>query len=201
MKRIFPKYTGYKTQFITIKERGGESLLAEIEKKLGDKFDPVYEAPDVPYAYYTVLKGTVTIGRVHGVNQKGKYGGMQLILATDLEGRIIKFYYQRISSPEAKKFKVPSFTAQFKNLTLSDFYRHDIKYPGDKIAKIKDPSKKSYKDFKATLRGVKKNLILLDKFILNNKYDSVLKELQKEMKEKEEKLLEKGKEKKDETKK
>ena len=173
VRRIFPESTSYKTQFITIKERGGKKLKAEIEEKLGDKFDSIYESIDVPYAYYTVFKGTKIIGRIHGVNQKGMYGGMQLILATDLEGKIIRFYYQRISSPEAKRFKSKSFTNQFKGLTLADFYHHDAtkgrRCPDDKIAKIKDPSKKSSEDFKATLRGIKKNLILLDEFILSNK--------------------------------
>lgn len=175
VKRLFPESTGYKTQFITIEEKGGKALAQEIEKKLEDKLDPIYESLDVPYAYYTVLKGKEAIGRIHGVNQKGTYGGMQLILATDLEGKIISFYYQRISSPEAKKFRNSSFTNQFKGLTLADFYHHDamkgMECESDKIAKIKDPTDKSHDDFKATLRGIKKNLILLDILFLDGKYD------------------------------
>ena len=97
IQRIFPEATNYKTEFIAIKEKGGEALLEEIEEKLGDKLDSVYEALDVPYSYYTVLKGKETIGYVHGVNQKGTYGGMQIILASDLEGKIIDFYYQKLS--------------------------------------------------------------------------------------------------------
>ena len=158
IKRIFPQSTGYKTNFITIKERGAEALKKEIEEKLGDKLGVVYETIDVPYAYYTILKGKEIIGRIHGVNQKGTYGGMQLILATDLDDEIIDFYYQKISSPEAKKFRDKSFTRQFIGLTLADFYQKD------KIDKIKDPSQKNNEDFKATLRGIKKNLILLDEF-------------------------------------
>lgn len=175
VKRLFPESTGYKTQFITIEEKGGKTLAQEIEEKLGDKLDPIYESLDVPYAYYTVLKGKEPIGRIHGVNQKGTYGGMQLILATDLEGKILSFYYQKISSPEAKKFRNPSFADQFKGLTLADFYHHDtmreMECELDKIAKIKDPTEKSCNDFKATLRGIKKNLILLDIFFLDRKYD------------------------------
>ena len=36
IKRIFPESTGYKTEFITIEEKGGEALGKEIERKLGD---------------------------------------------------------------------------------------------------------------------------------------------------------------------
>ena len=165
VKRIFPTATNYRTEFINIKEKGGRKLLAEIEERLGDGFDPVYEAVDVDYAYYTVLKGKETIGYMHGVNQKGLYGGMQLILATDTQGEIAAFYYQKLSSPEAKKFKDKEFTGQFKGLDLEDFYR------GEYSTKIKDPSQNSQDDFKATLRGVKKNLILLDVFKLERRND------------------------------
>jgi hypothetical protein len=171
IRRLFPESTGYRTVFITIEEKGGESLKKEIEDLLGDTFDPVYETIDVPYACYIILKGKEVIGRVHGVNQKGMYGGMQLILATDLKGKIISFYYQKISSPEARKFKNKSFTSQFKGLTLKDFYFHDGQIQAEdleaKISLIKDPSEKSNEDFLYTLRGLKKNLILLNVFYLN----------------------------------
>ncbi len=153
VKRIFPESTGYKTSFITIKESGGQELFEGVQDELGDKFDSIYESIDVPYSFYDVLKGKELIGRIHGVNQKGTYGGMQLILATDLEGRIIDFYYQKISSPEAKRFMDKSFTSQFQGLSLNDFVNN--------IPDIKDPSSNNHDDYVATLRGLKKNLILL----------------------------------------
>lgn len=160
--RVFPESTGYRTEFITIKEKGGQKLAERIEEKLNDTLDPTYESMDVPYAYYTVLKGKETVGYIHGVNQKGMYGGMQLILATDLDGKIIDFYYQKISSPEARVFKEEEFTRQFIGLDLEDFFTNAID-------NIKDPSTSSTDDFKATVRGVKKNLILLYEFKLENK--------------------------------
>ena len=165
IKRLFPKATNYKTEFITIKDHGGEKLAKEIEAKLADKLEQTYESIDVPYAYYTVLKKKQTIGYVHGVNQKGVYGGIQIILATDPNGVIIDCYYQKITSPESKKFKDKKFTKQFVGLSLADFYTKDLK------KKIKDPTKNSAGDYFATLRGIKKNLILHDEFKLNNKYD------------------------------
>jgi len=176
--RIFPSSTGYKTEYNTVKENGGPALMREAEKKLGDTLDPVYETMDVPYAYYTVLKGKDAIGLVHGLNQKGEFGGMQIILATDLNGAIVDFYYQKLSSPEARKFDSKSFTDQFKGLTLADFYIYKKtpkeKQAATKVGKIQDPSANSHNDFLATLRGVMKNLILLDIFKLNRKYDAFI---------------------------
>ena len=157
VKRLFPESSGYKTTFVTLKEIGGEALQKEVEEKLGDKFDTIYEGLDVAYAYYTVLKGKDPIGYIHGVNQKGKYGVLQLVIATDLQEKITAFYYQKISSPESAKFRASVFTDQFKDLSLADFNK--------RVSKITDPSTNSPEDFKATLRGIKKNLILLDEFL------------------------------------
>lgn len=175
VKRVFPDSTGYRTTMTTIKEKGGDQLMKKLEERLGDKFDPVFEAVDVPHTFYTVLKGKQIIGYVHGVNQKGTYGGMQIFLAIDTNGKILDFFYQRLSSPESKKFQNKEFTKQFIGLILSDFYHHDamngVACPNDKIAKIKDPSNDNAQDFFATLRGVKMNLLLCDKFLLNDKYE------------------------------
>jgi hypothetical protein len=161
VKRLFPESSGYRTDFIAIKEIGGEALFRKIEQELGDKLDTVYEAIDVPYSFYDVLKGKEVIAHIHGVNQKGTYGGMQLILATDLNGKIVNFFYQKMSSPEAAKFMDKNFTSQFIGLTLDDFKKGDFK--------INDPSAKNHEDFLATLRGLKKNLILLKELNLGTK--------------------------------
>ncbi|MBN1869293.1 MAG: hypothetical protein JW847_01780 [Candidatus Omnitrophica bacterium] len=175
VKRLFPESTGYKTEYVTIEERGGQELAGQIEAKLGEALDSFYETLDVPYAFYRVLKGKEVVGYVHGVNQKGQYGGMQLILATDLHGKILEFYYQKISSPEAKQFRDKNFTRNFTGLTLEDFLALTIP-KGSQGVEIQDPSENSQKDFLATLRGVKKNLILLDEFVLGNNSSSVLQE-------------------------
>jgi len=168
VKRLFPESTGYLTKLSTLKEIGGEALKIKIEEKLGDKFDTVYEDLDVPYAYYIVLKGKDPIGYIHGVNQKGKFGVLQLVIAVNLEGRIMAFYYQRISSPESSKFRASQFTGQFKGLSLEDFYKYNVSNNSlseGRITKISDPSANSPEDFRATLRGIKKDIILLDEFL------------------------------------
>jgi len=169
IQRLFKKASNYKTDFVSIKDHGGLVLVGEIEERLGDKLEPRYESMDVPYSHYTVLKGKEVIGYVHGVNQKGRYGGMQLIVASDPNGVILDFYYQKITSPEAGRFRDKAFTKQFKGLNLGDFYLDKPK------KRIKDPTKKSKEDFLATFRGLRKNLILLDQFKLNRRYDEIWK--------------------------
>ncbi len=178
VKRIFPSSSGYLTKLVTLKELGGAPLLDQIEEKLGDKLDPVYEDLDVPYAYYVVLKGKEPIGYIHGINQKGKFGVLQIVVATDPEEKIIALYYQRISSPEASKFRSAAFTGQFKGLTLPDFYKYNLadnKLSGWAVTKITDSSSNSPEDFRATLRGIKKDLILLDYFLHGQKNGGVKK--------------------------
>ncbi|MCF7920602.1 MAG: hypothetical protein K9N06_11880 [Candidatus Cloacimonetes bacterium] len=146
-------------------------MQREIEARLGDVFDEKFEKTDVEYSYYTILKGSEIIGRIHGLNQRGRFGGMQLILATDLEGRIVDFYYQKISSPEADKFKAIEFTNQFLGISLQDFYENAQDSTKTRLAQIKDPSQENRQDFEYTLRGIKKNLIQLDFFFLNRIHD------------------------------
>jgi len=161
--RIFPEADSYVTEFISIEERGGLELAMVIEADLGDTLEPRYESLDVPYAYYTVKSGGELVGHVHGVNQKGMFGGMQLILATDTDGKILDFYYQKLSSPEAKAFRADTFTDQFVGLTLADFLAGP---EPPKVESIEDPSEQSADDFAATLRGLRKNLLLLREFML-----------------------------------
>ena len=173
VKRIFPQSTGYKTQYFIIKEIGGNSLLKDIEGKLGDKFDGIYETIDISYTVYIILKDNKKIGYIHGVNQKGMFGGIQVVTALDTQGSITSLYFQKFTSPEGQKFRSKEFTDQFKGLSLTDFLKYDVKNmkeikPGS-VLTIKDYSKNSRDDFKNILRGVKKNLILMDVFIFSGK--------------------------------
>jgi hypothetical protein len=177
VKLFFPQSTSYKTKIVTVKDSGDANLQKAVEERLGGKLDPVFDAVDVPHIFYTVNKGNEVIGYIHGIDQKDAYGGMQVFLALDPTGKIVDMYYQKISSPEAKVFTDKAFTKQFKNITLGDFYYSDyMKEMGcgsvEKVDKIKDPSKKDHAEFTAIMRSVKLNLILSDKLVLNNKYES-----------------------------
>jgi len=172
--RLFPGSTGYKTNYMSIDQRGGPALLAQVEDRLGDKFQGLFETIDVPYTLYEIFKGKEKIGYIHGVNEKGQYGGIQVFLVLDLDGVIKNFYFQKLTSRYGKELRDPKFGEQFVGLTLKDFYNYDIltgKAIGPSgVGTIKNPVPEAEPDFKAALRGTKKNLILVDEFILGNKY-------------------------------
>jgi hypothetical protein len=118
VKRLFPESTGYKTVYVSIDKKGGDALLREIEARLGDQFKGLYETSDVPYTMYRIYKGSEIIGYIHGVNQKGRYGGIQVFLALDIEGAIKAFYVQKLTSKGAKAFRDEAFGREFRGLSL-----------------------------------------------------------------------------------
>lgn len=174
VKRLFPESTSYQTLYVSIARQGGDPLLKKIEGRLGDSFKGLFETADVPYTMYQIFKGTDLIGYIHGVNQKGQYGGIQVFLALDLEGRIRAFYIQKLTNQSAKLLRDPAFGKQFVGLTLPDFDDYDPAAgraePGSRIAAIQNPAPGAESDFKAALRGAKKNLILCDVFLFGGKF-------------------------------
>jgi len=172
--RLFPGSTGYKTIYVSIDKKGGKELLQRIEQRLGDSFQGIFETIDVPYTLYQVYRKKDLIGYIHGVNQKGQYGGIQVFLALDLEGNIKAFYFQKLTSRHASKFRDHQFGEQFIGLNLKDFNSYDVrsgKITGpSRVENIKNPVPEAETDFRASLRATKKNLILVDEFLLGNKY-------------------------------
>ncbi|MCW5206682.1 hypothetical protein VU08_07110 [Desulfobulbus sp. F5] len=172
--RLFPESTSYKTNYLSIDKLGGQPLLKEIEKRLGDSFQGLYETADVPYTLYEIFKDKENIGYIHGVNQKGKYGGIQVFLVLDMEGTIKAFYFQKLTSRAANQLREPAFGKQFEGLSLVDFYPYDVKtgksVPLGKVDQIKNPVLEAEEDFRASLRATKKNLILMDEFVYANKH-------------------------------
>ena len=148
-------------------QKGGEPLLAKVETRLGDKFHGIYETIDVPYTIYEIFANKKKIGYIHGVNQKGQFGGIQVFVSLDLEGRIKAFYIQKMTSKYAGKLRDANFGKQFLGLTLKDFDLYDVasgKASG-KVEAIKNPAPEAEADFRAALRATKKNLILMDEFV------------------------------------
>ncbi len=123
VKRLFPESTGYKTEYVSIARQGGEPLLRKIEARLGDTFKGLYETIDVSYTMYRIYKGTELIGYIHGVNQKGRYGGIQVFLALDLDGKIRSFYFQKLTNQSAGLLRDPAFGKQFVGLDPGGFRR------------------------------------------------------------------------------
>lgn len=165
--RLFPESTSYKTVYLSIQKQGGPALLKRIEHRLGSQFVQLYAPIDVPYTLYEVYKDKKKIGYIHGVNQKGQFGGIQVFMTQDLNGKIKTFYLQKITGNAASKFRDPKFSRKFEGITLRDFDTYDpVRAKGTgRIAEIQNPSPELETDFLGILRGLKKNLVLMDEFV------------------------------------
>jgi hypothetical protein len=178
LKYLYPAMTSYREESHDLATKpDGQKLFEALKSRLGSDLDPVYETFDTPYTVYTVFDQERTIGIVHGVNVPGQGGVIQVFLATDPgSGTIERFFFQRLESPAGRALKGKAFRAQFSGLTLADFYKHDYyrkadpTNPANRIMNIRDPG--AGRDFHASLRGVRKNLILLDLFVYGQQSES-----------------------------
>jgi hypothetical protein len=171
VKRLFPGATGYRTLYMSIAKKGGAPLLARVESRLGDTFHGIYETPEVPYTIYEIYRDKTRVGYIHGVNHKGQYGGIQVFLALDLTGTIRSYYLQKLTSQYAKLLRDPAFGRQFLGLGLGDFAGYDVLSGSaqGRTAAILNPAPLAEIDFRAAMRATKKNLILMDEFVLGGK--------------------------------
>lgn len=181
LKYLYPEMTSYREEGIEMpRMKDGERHYRELKERLGSDLDPLYEAFDTPYTLYRVFRGETLIGLVHGVNVPGKGGVIQVFLSMDPETAAIRrLFFQRLESPAAKALRQKAFRAGFEGLTLADFYRHDyygVVDPGnakDRVGLIGDPTAggEGAEDFRAAVRGVRKNLILLDLFVFGMRHE------------------------------
>lgn len=181
LKYLFPEMTSYKEdlkEFTRLKD--GQELFNSLKDRLGSDLDPIYETYETPYTVYSVYKGQVKIGIVHGVNVPGKGGVIQVFIWSDPKtGEIRRFFFQRLESSAAHALRDKAFRSQFEGLTLADFYKHDYyaatepAATADKVGHIKppklDPSGKP--DYETSLRGIRKNMILLDFFVYGRRFE------------------------------
>ncbi|HTS64899.1 MAG TPA: hypothetical protein VMH28_22905 [Candidatus Acidoferrales bacterium] len=181
LKYLYPEMTTFKEELKEFpKLPDGAGLFKGLRARLGSDLDPIYETYETPYTVYSIFKGDARIGVVHGVNVPGKGGVIQVFVATDPKtGEIKNFFFQRLESPAARQLRSKEFRMQFEGLTLADFYKHDYyaaAQPGakaDKLAALKPPSLDpgGKPDYEASLRGLRKNLILLDYFVYGRRFE------------------------------
>jgi hypothetical protein len=181
LKYLYPEMTTYKedlNEFPRLK--GGAELFKGLGERLGGDLDAIYETYETPYTVYSVFNGPNKIGIVHGVNVPGKGGVIQVFLSMDPKTAAIRsFFFQRLESLAARQLRSKDFRSQFAGLTLADFYKHDYYAavePGarnDKVGHIKPPALDpgGRPDYDAALRGVRKNLILLDFFVYGRRFE------------------------------
>lgn len=181
LKALYPDITSFKEILRDLPRMDkGEELYRALKERLGSDLDPVYEAYDTPYTVYQVFRGDELAGIVHGVNVPGKGGVIQVFLSVDPKtAEIRKLFFQRLESAAASELRAKDFRARFEGLTLADFYKHDyyaVAEPAsekDKVGRIPDPTsdEDGRADFRASLRGVRKNLILLDLFVFERRHE------------------------------
>jgi len=163
--RLFPGSTSFKVIYFSFATKGGEPTYKRVLARLGGV--PALYAPlDVPYVLYEIYKGTEKIGYIHGVNQKGQFGVLEVFVSLDLEGRIKQFYLQRVAGQWASKFTARKFGTQFVGMTLKDFAAFDF-IAGNgtgRLAAVVNPAPEALTDFLGVLRALNKNLILMDEF-------------------------------------
>ena len=182
LKTLFPEMTSYREDVKELtKMADGRALYEALKQRVGGDLDPVYEALETPYTLYSVFKGEERLGYVHGVNVPGRGGVIQVFVSADpATAAIRKLFFQRLESPGGAALRAKDTRAQFAGLSLADFYKHDYyaaaepDNAADKVARLKAPdglSEAARPDWDATLRGVRKNLILLDLFAFERRHE------------------------------
>jgi hypothetical protein len=182
LKYLYPRMTTYKEDLYEFPRlKGGAELFKALRERLGSSLDPIFETYETAYTVYSVFQGQNKIGIVHGVNVPGKGGVIQVFLSTDPKtAEIGSFFFQRLESPAARQLRAPEFRKQFSGLTLADFYKHDYYAAVDPLAKadkvgaIQPPplDANGRPDYDAALRGLRKNLILLDFFVYDKRSEA-----------------------------
>jgi hypothetical protein len=169
--RLFKESTSYKEIDFFLTRGGDDSLKRRIESRLENKYIALYAPIDTPYTVYEIYRDKKKVGYIHGVNQKGQFGSIQIFIAQDLTGRIKTFYIQKITGKSAGKFRDSQFYGKFVGLSVRDFDTYDpINGKGSgKIAGIANPAPEMETDFFGVLRGLKKNLVFMDEFIFSEK--------------------------------
>ena len=161
--RIFPGSTRYVAKY-----RSPTPMeLAAIVAQLDERFRAIYDPLSVPYTIYEIYRGDEKVGYIHGVNQKGQFGGLQVFVALDLAGTIRSFYIQKMVGRSVAKFRDGQFGKAFIGISLKDFQKYDpVAGKGSgPLAVIANPAPDMETDFYGVLRALKKNLVLMDVFI------------------------------------
>lgn len=192
LKYVYPDMTSYKEEVYTFSGlKEGKQLFSSLETRLGAAPDSVYDTIETPFTVYTVFRGNERIGIIHGVNMPGKGGVIQLFLAIEPKTRAIKqLFFQRLESSDAKMLRGAPFRNQFSTLTLEDWYMHDYyRAKGDdekdRVFGIKPPeglSRSGIEDYSTIMRGVRKNLVLLDFFLFERASDQYFQRAQEAIK-------------------
>ena len=163
--RIFPGSTRYVAKY----RSPTPTELVAIVAQLDERFRAIYDPLSVPYTIYEIYRGDEKVGYIHGVNQKGQFGGLQVFVALDLAGTVRSFYIQKMVGRSVAKFRDGQFGKEFIGISLKDFQKYDpVAGKGSgPLAAIRNPASDMETDFYGVLRALKKNLVLMDVFVFS----------------------------------
>lgn len=198
LRSLYPEMTSYREDVKELpKLPQGRELYEALKARVGGDLDPLYEAFETPYTLYSVFKGAERIGYVHGVNVPGRGGVIQIFVSADPTNAVVsKFFFQRLESPGGAALRAKETREQFAGLSLADFYKHDYfaaadpGHSADKVARLKPPAalpEAARPDWDASLRGLRKNLILLDIFAFDRRFEPFYERAVEALKKKESK--------------
>jgi hypothetical protein len=167
--RLCRESSRYTTSYASLTEEG----LRRVVARLGESYRGLYDPLNVPYTIYETWGGTERIGYIHGVNQKGQFGGIQVFVALDRRGKITSFYIQKMSGQSAGKLRDAGFGRQFQGISLKDFDSFDpVTGRGSgRVAAIRNPAPEMETDFYAVLRALKKNLLIMEELVFSARQD------------------------------
>ena len=182
LKTLYPEMTSYREDVKELpKLSQGAALYAALKQRVGGDLDPVYEAFETPYTLYSMFKGEALLGYVHGVNVPGRGGVIQVFVSADpTNATIRRMFYQRLESLGGDALRAKATREQFAGLSLADFYKHDYyaaadpANAADRVGQLRPPAalpESAKPDWEATLRGLRKNLILLDIFAFERRHE------------------------------
>ncbi len=182
LKSLYPEMTSYREDVREFSKMSqGRETYDALAARVGSALDPVYESFDTPYTLYSVFKEGERIGYVHGVNVAGRGGVIQIFVSLHpVTAAIEKLVFQRLESPGGRAMRAREVREQFTGLTLADFYKHDYfavadaSNAADRIASIKVPAtlpELAKPDWAATMRGIRKNLVLMDVFVYDRRHE------------------------------
>jgi hypothetical protein len=182
LKSLFPEMTSYREDVKELpKLPRGDELYQALKERVSGDLDPVYEAFETPYTLYSVFRDEALLGYVHGVNVPGRGGVIQVFVSADPTNAVIRrMFYQRLESLGGAALRAKATREQFAGLSLADFYKHDYyaaadpANASDKVGRLQAPAglpEAAKTDWEATLRGLRKSLILLDLFAFDRRHE------------------------------
>jgi len=85
--QALPRIDGIQDDLHLHPEEGGPTAPGDSGETARRQIQGIYETIDVPYTIYEIFTDKKKVGYIHGVNQKGQFGGSRCSLSSPSTGR------------------------------------------------------------------------------------------------------------------